>query len=62
MEVIKVKMTADQTGSTNGIQVKTYLKDKEYDLPEDLANAFCDEIKCAKRVAEKKTAKPKAEG
>jgi len=36
----KVKMLSTQTGSPDGLSVKVYERDAEYDLPNDLLNAF----------------------
>jgi uncharacterized protein (UPF0128 family) len=37
---MKVKMLKKEKGSTNGIDVKEYVKDKEYNIPESLAQVF----------------------
>ncbi len=43
-----VQMTKDASGSPDGITVIQYKKGERYDLPEDLANVFCKQLKCAK--------------
>ena len=45
-------MTKTQNGSPDGVALRSYKKDKEYNLPEDLANVFINDIKCAKKVVE----------
>ncbi len=50
MDLVKVKMKKDQDGSPDGLSVRTYEKDKTYDLPSDLANAFVS-MKVAEEVS-----------
>ena len=59
MRTITVKMTRDESGSVDGVNVRRYYKGKSYDLPEDLAGVFIA-MKCAKRAKEI-TQKPKLE-
>jgi len=51
----KVKMIQSTLGSNNGISSVHYLKDKEYEIGEDLANSFLS-IKVCSLVVEQKAA------
>ena len=53
MKTEKIKMLKDEKGSTDGINVRVFYKDKEYDLPTDLVKAFVDDMQVAERVKSK---------
>ena len=50
---MKVKMIKNQKGSPNGTIVFDYVADKEYDIPEKLANVFL-KIGVSEKVKENK--------
>ena len=59
-------MTKTEKGSPDGIRVRTYDKDGEYDLPTELADVFIYEMECAEEVesedpAEDDKKEPKAD-
>lgn len=68
MKLVKVKMLKNDKGASDGFTVQTYEKDKEYDVSEDLADAFLSTDSCVEiegdspspREAKKAAAKGKA--
>ena len=62
MDIVRVLMTKTQTGSTTGCNVIEFEKDKEYDLPSDLAEVFVDELEVATIVEEDDEPDPDATG
>lgn len=49
-EFQKVKMLGTEKGSPDGINVRTYEKDKTYDLPKSLADVFLNGMECCEFV------------
>jgi hypothetical protein len=47
---MKIKMLKSAHGSDNGFEVKAYLADTEYEVGEELAAAFVDDMKVAQRT------------
>ncbi len=54
---MKIKMTENQRGSNNGINIELYKESCEYDVSEDLGNVFTKQLNCAIEVKGKATEK-----
>lgn len=48
MQDIKIIMTEDQRGSTDGLVVRYFKKDLTYAIPERLAHVFVVQLRCAR--------------
>lgn len=48
--MVRINMLRNKHGSPDGFTVKHYVKDTEYDVPEDLAKLFVDTDKVAEYV------------
>jgi hypothetical protein len=53
VNLVRIKMLRSKTGSPDGANVKNYLKDEEYAVPEGLAKTFVEDDKVAERIEEK---------
>lgn len=51
MSKVTIRMTRTTNGADDGITVKTYEAGQDYQVGEDLARAFVDEMKVAERVS-----------
>jgi len=55
----QIVMLRTEKGSENGVNIKTYLKGQEYNLPDNLAECFVEHLRCAEyKVTKTETPEP----
>lgn len=47
MKVVTITMLKDERGSPDGLVLRDYAKGVTYDVPQDLAKAFVEDMQCA---------------
>lgn len=57
---MKIEMLKTASGSPDGTSVKNYEKGQVYDVPDDLAKVFVDQMKVAEIFREKDEHDPRA--
>jgi hypothetical protein len=55
---VKIKMKTTEAGAADHLHVQTYKAGETYDVPEALATAFVDHMKCADLVVTSRRADP----
>lgn len=48
---MKIKMLKTTKGAPDGVTINTYYEDQEYDMPNDLADVFVNQLRVAKATA-----------